>query len=109
MSDMMISGNAETPITEMRMKTDFYSSLSVVSRMYVSIGIILFDPLYIEGRCLYSHHLAPYDRWAVSVVAFGAVIMVFNVTSCMTIDGIKCHDMTLKTHCFETGSSKQDS
>jgi hypothetical protein len=35
--------------------------------------------------------------------------MYLNVTSCMTIDDIKCHDMTLKTPYFETGPSKQDS
>jgi hypothetical protein len=36
-------------------------------------------PPCIEGRCLYRHHLAPYDCWAVSAVAFGVVIMAFNV------------------------------
>jgi hypothetical protein len=32
--------------------------------------------------------------------------MYFNVTSCMIINGIKCHNMTLKTPNFETGPSK---
>jgi hypothetical protein len=34
--------------------------------------------------------------------------MCLNITSCMTIDDIKCHDKTLKTLCFETGPSKQE-
>jgi hypothetical protein len=78
----VISGKAEIPITEMRMKTDLLFPMccleNVCVREYVSIALFHLSPC-VEGRVLYRHHLASYDRWVVSAVVSGTTIIIFNV------------------------------
>jgi hypothetical protein len=82
----------------------------------VYVSIMLFDPLHVLRIGAYigiiSCHMtvgsfqpssSGRQLWHLMLC------MSLNVTSCKTIDGIKCHDRTLKTPWFETGPSKQDS